>query len=307
VEVCAVDGDPEDPNETVHVWKNLLPQQRPQIKSFTIPSTIDGITNYSLMTGFEFQIRLVWTGRVTIYKTVLHASPLDDPAWAMRDMLTDSCLENDVTGNEIEYSITANACPFILITRNPTDTTALTDDEDQPSVDSVTFVQYDGDFVYPNCMHTYGNVYYKRETAIGQNRVKFAPTAGDVHLRPCSIVAGPDPAYGLVTTDWSGDVQYDMSCNRTGDIQVMVNRVGSLGAYDAPGVPGTNVFVEASSVEGAFIAIADVRGTFMSGSFEEYETVLGNGFRSVTRKWSSPSEANGYFSGSFGGPFDAIY
>jgi len=70
-EVCAKDGDPEIPFASSHTWKNLLPQQRPQIKTFTIPSAFDDITHYSFITGFEFQIRLVWTGRVKIYKTVL--------------------------------------------------------------------------------------------------------------------------------------------------------------------------------------------------------------------------------------------
>lgn len=111
VQVCANDGDPEVPGETVHVWKNLLPQQRPQIKTYTIPSDIDEITRYSLATGFEFQIRLVWTGKTKIYKTVLHSTFLDDSPFAMRDVLTAACADNNVTGNEIVYTIPSAPCP----------------------------------------------------------------------------------------------------------------------------------------------------------------------------------------------------
>lgn len=124
IEVCATTSDPEVPGETVHVWKNLLPQQRPQIKTFTIPSEIDEITRYSLMTGFEFQIRLVWTGKTKIYKTVVHSTFLDDPPWAMRDVLSDECLDNNVTGNEIVYQIPSAPCALgcaLAVTRNPDD------------------------------------------------------------------------------------------------------------------------------------------------------------------------------------------
>lgn len=119
VEVCAKDGDPEVPGATTRVRRNLLPQQRPQIKSYTIPSNIDDITKYSLANGFEFQIRLVWTGQVHIYKTILHSTMLDDPAWAMRDLLTASCQYNDVSGNQVIYQVPVSPCPFIVITLQP--------------------------------------------------------------------------------------------------------------------------------------------------------------------------------------------
>lgn len=126
VEICAKITDPE--TQAPHTWKNLLPQQRPQIKTFTIPSNFDDITRYSLATGFEFQIRLVWTGRTKIYKTVLFSSPLDDPAYALRDVLEAVCLDNDVTGNEIVYKVPSAPCTLdysLRITLNPSPVTVV--------------------------------------------------------------------------------------------------------------------------------------------------------------------------------------
>lgn len=127
-EVCATTGDPEVPGETVHVWKNLLPQQRPQIKTFTIPSDIDEITRYSFITGFEFQIRLVWTGRTKIYKTVVHSTFLDETPYAVRDVVTADCVNNNVTGNEIVYQIPSAPCPLncnLAISRDPEDVSVI--------------------------------------------------------------------------------------------------------------------------------------------------------------------------------------
>lgn len=103
-EVCATKSD-SDQTTNPHVWKNILSQQRPQIKTYTIPNSIDIITKYALQTGFEFQIRLVWMGSVKIDRMTLWARYLDDPQWAIRDVVLGSCLTNDVTGNEIVYSI----------------------------------------------------------------------------------------------------------------------------------------------------------------------------------------------------------
>lgn len=38
---------------TPHTWKNLLPQYRPQVKTFTIPDGIEAMTKYALQNGFE--------------------------------------------------------------------------------------------------------------------------------------------------------------------------------------------------------------------------------------------------------------
>lgn len=103
VEECAVTTDPE--MEAPHTWKNLLPQQRPQIKTFTIPDGLDEITAFALMVGFQFQIRLEWIGRCKIERTMIRGSALDEPDYADRGALEAECLENDVTDNEIDYRV----------------------------------------------------------------------------------------------------------------------------------------------------------------------------------------------------------
>jgi hypothetical protein len=90
-----------------HVWKNLLPEQRPQVKTFTIPDGVDGVTKYGLQVGFEFQIRLVVTGKCQLEKVMIYATPVDDPDYANRETLVQECIENDVSGNEIIYQIPA--------------------------------------------------------------------------------------------------------------------------------------------------------------------------------------------------------
>lgn len=103
VETCAKITDP--PVGNPHVWKNLLPEQRPQIKTFTIPDGVDEVVRYALSVGFEFQIRLKITGKYRLEKTMIFASPIDDPDYANRETLTAECIQNDVTGNEITYGI----------------------------------------------------------------------------------------------------------------------------------------------------------------------------------------------------------
>jgi len=115
VEVCAHMTDPE--SDSPHVWKNLAPQQRPQLKTFTIPQGIDDITRYGINTGYEFQIRLVWEGKCRIYKTVLWATPLDQPAYAQRDIVSETCLDNDVTEEtqQLEYTIPLHDCLTLIL------------------------------------------------------------------------------------------------------------------------------------------------------------------------------------------------
>ena len=103
VEVCAQVTDPA--TTTPHAWQNLLPQQRPQVKSFTVPAGTDAITSFALQTGFEFQVRLSWTGEVKLYKSVLWSSFLGDTPFADRNLVSDACLLNDVSGNQIDYVI----------------------------------------------------------------------------------------------------------------------------------------------------------------------------------------------------------
>jgi hypothetical protein len=100
---CAIMTDPA--TVTPHVWKNLLPEQRPLVKSFSIPDTLDEIVKYSLDVGAGFQIRLAWTGSVKIERIVIWAAPLDESDYANREGQDGTCSANDVTGNEIRYEI----------------------------------------------------------------------------------------------------------------------------------------------------------------------------------------------------------
>lgn len=290
---CAKDGDPEDPSETVHVWKNLLPQQRPQLKSFTIPSNFDHITHYSLITGFEFQIRLVWTGRLKIYKTVLHSTFLDDPPQAFRDVLETQCLDNDVTGNEITYEVAVSPCPFIQITQNPDDVTV--------ELDELVFEQYDGPFVMPG--FNVGGKYYLTESAAGQNRAFL-----DTQIHPLSPatsngqmpVIQTDPAYpkGVFRTVWTGSSSYDIDTDSyVGTINVTISESGSLpNGANSQSPAREPIFLTASTFDELFaLAAANGRFFFLSRTYKEFELKNAGAF---IRQWYSQTPfANAY--GSF--------
>lgn len=217
VEVCSNTGDPEVPGETVHVWKNLLPQQRPQIKTFTIPSEIDEITRYSLMTGFEFQIRLVWTGKTKIYKTVLHSTFLDDLPWAMRDVLSGSCENNNVTGNEITYTVPSSPCATVcglIITQDPENVNLAylgTVDPEHAGISGTASLIGFSEFVNPSSPP-------KKYLMISQDNAQTA------HAFLGAICAG-DP-FEIETCAISGTGQYDII---TGDYtQIGSNNCGPL-------------------------------------------------------------------------------
>ncbi len=88
-----------------HVWKNLLPEQRPLVKSFSIPETTDDVTKYALEVGAGFQLRVAWTGSLRLERVVLWASAIDDTDYVMREGQEETCVPNDVSGNEIRYLI----------------------------------------------------------------------------------------------------------------------------------------------------------------------------------------------------------
>lgn len=109
VSVCA---NTTDPSTTYpHVWKNLLGQERPQIKTFSITNNENEITNYALKVGFEFQTRIVVTGIAKVHKVVIFASMIDEEQFANRDTSFDECRDNDVSGNEINYLMEPEVCP----------------------------------------------------------------------------------------------------------------------------------------------------------------------------------------------------
>jgi len=103
---CAtMDDPPEASASTPHVWKNLRSQERGRVKSLTIPSLKDNISQMAQSAGYSFQIRLVWTGNVTIDRIDIWARPLTDKAFSNIFDLNESCVQNEVADNEIQYSI----------------------------------------------------------------------------------------------------------------------------------------------------------------------------------------------------------
>lgn len=388
VSTCAKTTDAA--TNTPHTWKNLLPEQRPQIKTYTIPNDVDAVTKYALQVGFYFQIRLVWTGKARIEKTMLHATYLDDPDYAHRETLSVECIENNVIDNEIHYQIptssgflavtptdafeptgtppdftpatavynlrnyseiafdwTATPSDAWLLVDNPGgtlepgasvdvtisldadaldagtydgsvifsnttnmcgDTTipvTLTVESDFPS--DIIFLQYDGPFVYPECATEFGSRYYLTQTVTGQNKVKFTPIGLNPTTVSCAVDGSP-PATGVCTTTWSGTSSYDVDCNHTGDLQVVLNRLGGFGAYDSPD-RGDVYTGTAATMDELFATLFDPvafrRASFISALYQEFSDYSGG---TATRKWSSPPPGSfGYFAGSYGSSFNSIW
>ncbi len=113
---CAKTTDPA--TDTPHVWKNLLPQERPQFKTFTIPDAVNDIVKYATQVGFEFQIRLVWSGRCRIHRMMVYGTMLTDPDFADRDGFAPECVEGNILGNQITYEIPTGGCPLLLLYEN---------------------------------------------------------------------------------------------------------------------------------------------------------------------------------------------
>jgi len=176
-ETCAKTTD--DATNTPHTWKNLLSEQRPQIKSFTIPNGIDDVTKYSINVGFEFQIRIAVTGQAQIERMMLLANTLPDPDYANRETLTDECIENDVTGNTLSYVIPTMVC------------------EPPPSVP--IFEQYDGPF----------EIRYLTQTVEGENRSLFSFSfLGMDHSHSAGEALG-GTTDGIAIIQFSGNSTFD--------------------------------------------------------------------------------------------------
>lgn len=109
VSACAKTTDPA--TNAPHAWKNLLNQERPQTKTFSIPAAMNEITERALHVGFEFQVRIVLRGKGKIFRTVVYASMLDEEQFADRDETFSECIQNDITGNEIQYKLEPSLCP----------------------------------------------------------------------------------------------------------------------------------------------------------------------------------------------------
>ncbi len=160
-----------------HVWKNLLPEQRPQVKSYTIPESVDEVTRYANRVGFEFQIRLAFTGKYQVERMMIYATDLGDKPFA--DEADLECIENDVTGNELRYEIPVSVC--------------------EPPVYAPIFEQYDGPF----------EIRYLTQTVSGENRQIFSfAFLGVDHSHQAGEAIGGTTA-GISATEWTGNSTYD--------------------------------------------------------------------------------------------------
>jgi hypothetical protein len=267
-QVCAKTTDAAV--NTPHTWKNLLPEQRPQIKTFTIPDGVDEVTRYGLQVGFEFQIRLVITGEFQVEKLLMLATVLDDPDFA--DELVTECIENDVTGNEIRYIIPAIVCP------------------PDPPLDPI-FEQYDGPFV---------GIRFLNEIAEGENRVIYSGAfLGVDHSHAAGTIPVIPPSSGVVGTQWSGESTYNLNTDSyEGGIAVIRVQSGVIPAgvnYSVPG--GPPIELTRDTFDLAYQAILQQPGTsFAARSYTEGSRADG----SFVRKWFSetPGPAvDGYFAG----------
>jgi hypothetical protein len=103
VDFCAQMSD--GTTTTPHEWKNLRPQTRLQVRSFTFPQQINEVFNLSNTVGYDFQIRLVWTGNLLIDRLDVWVSELTNPRFSNISDLESECIQYEVTDNEVSYSI----------------------------------------------------------------------------------------------------------------------------------------------------------------------------------------------------------
>jgi hypothetical protein len=103
VDFCAqmTDGTTATPHE----WKNIRPQTRLQIRSFTFPQEINQMLKLSNTVGYDFQIRLVWTGNLLIDRLDVWVSELTNPRFSNISDLESKCIQYEVTDNQVTYSI----------------------------------------------------------------------------------------------------------------------------------------------------------------------------------------------------------
>lgn len=107
VSVCAKTTDPA--TTTPHVWKNLTTQYRPQFRTFTIPDFVNDVVKQAAQIGYEFQIRLVWTGRCRIDKMMAYAMLVENSDFTDRAAFESECVQAETGGsNEVQYVLPTN-------------------------------------------------------------------------------------------------------------------------------------------------------------------------------------------------------
>ncbi len=210
VAVCAKTTDAA--TNTPHTWKNLLPEQRPQIKTYTIPSGIDAVTKYGQQNGFYFQIRLVWTGKARIEKTMLHATYLDDPDYAHRETLTTECIENNVTDNEIHYQIPTSSGFMAVTPTDPFNPTGIEGEGFSPASAVYT-------------LRNYSEIPFDWTATVSDSWLEVDVNGGT--LEPGQsvdvTVTTTADALELVSGEYTGSVTFSNTTNMCGDTVITVN------------------------------------------------------------------------------------
>ncbi len=87
-----------------HPLKNLHPQFRSAVGTFSAPDGIDAVSLFPVNVGYMFQVRLVWTGSVKIDRLELFANVVDESLMSRREEPADGTLMETVA-NEIAYRI----------------------------------------------------------------------------------------------------------------------------------------------------------------------------------------------------------
>lgn len=251
---------------TPHTWKNLLPEQRPQIKSYTIPDSLDDVTMYANKVGFQFQIRLAFTGKYQVERMMIYATDLSDKPFA--DIADVECLENDVTGNEISYEIPVSIC--------------------EPPVSEPIFEQYDGPF----------EIRYLTQTIEGDNRNIFSfAFLGVNHSHAAGISLG-GTTDGVAYTVWSGNSTYDPNTDTYSGpgLSVIYSELGVVPAGVNFYRPAAQPITYTADTFDELIAPGNLGSLPTSRSYSEGPTAAGT----FVRKWFSETPGpttGGYFAG----------
>lgn len=84
--------------------KNIHPQYRSGVGTFTAPDELSAISRTAKSVGFTFQLRLVWVGIAQIDRVELFAQPVTESLFSDRDEpAADTLMET--SGNEVSYTI----------------------------------------------------------------------------------------------------------------------------------------------------------------------------------------------------------
>lgn len=86
-------------------WVQLEAQERGQIKSFSLPDTIDGIDQKLNQIGFGFQVRVAWTGFMMVDRIKLWYMPVPETTYSDIGDMAAGPVQNIIANNVLGYSI----------------------------------------------------------------------------------------------------------------------------------------------------------------------------------------------------------